>query len=40
MAEANGEAPGAANPAFEKFDDIEKRTSVAEKKTDNSDTEF
>ena len=43
MAEANGEAPGspgAANPAFEQFDDIEKRTSVAEKKVDNTDTEF
>ena len=42
MAEAENTAPGAANPAFEQFDDIEKRTSVAAaaKKEDNADTEF
>ncbi|CBY42673.1 unnamed protein product [Oikopleura dioica] len=40
MAEAA--APGAENPAFEQFDDIEKRSSVTAKKVEktNTDTEF
>ena len=34
---AQAAAPGAENPAFEQFDDIEKRSSVTAKKVD---TEF
>jgi len=40
MAEAA--APGAENPAFQQFDDIEKQSSVTAKKDEksNTDTEF